>query len=563
MQKRAQRLEVDEQKLAQKQNALAQKFEQMDNADYELSEVSFESSKPTPRTRTKQQNEKKSTSTTSSSQTLTTPRPEERTKFIKKQIPTAEKITVSQSPRGGGTTVAPATTALLTKSSGNKSSLLGQSSLLARAQLRQELHDKGLELKPGTFDKQDNDDTTSSDEVTAQSEKFLFGAVKKSFLKKRSTDDIDVPQLVLSDSDANTDRQNQKKNKKSTKSSAGVDTDDDSYSDFIGETESPVSDGIKTPTLTPRKGILKSPKDFVPKESEHSVQFSDKLFSVKTDEEHTPTPPKNPRSTHTPRRVLVIEPKPDIVQHHQSLSSNESDTESISTALVGPNILLNLNEDITDNSENIPKKNYRKKRSSSSESPVDNMFANLVIDNELSPRQKKKSLSFSPKKKQQQPIYNDTSDDEYTKIDENIVDEDEIPEELTVINYSDDFSNQSESTIKVPVEKRRESVVRKPTMDDQQVQVDLFSLPYSSQIQQTPTFVFLNQPSNLVKSVIQQDVLQSMLTTNPVLLAIDDLVRQQTSLLKTFIHLQRSYYESTVRNIKPDHIYVTKENTMR
>lgn len=37
-----------------------------------------------------------------------------------------------------------------------------------------------------------------------------------------------------------------------------LDTEDDSSLDFIGDGSS--SEGHKTPTLTPRKGILKSPK---------------------------------------------------------------------------------------------------------------------------------------------------------------------------------------------------------------------------------------------------------------------------------------------------------------
>jgi hypothetical protein len=37
-----------------------------------------------------------------------------------------------------------------------------------------------------------------------------------------------------------------------------LDTEDDSSLDFIGDGSS--SEGQKTPTLTPRKGILKSPK---------------------------------------------------------------------------------------------------------------------------------------------------------------------------------------------------------------------------------------------------------------------------------------------------------------
>lgn len=71
------------------------------------------------------------------------------------------------------------------------------------------------------------------------------------------------------------------------------------------------------------------------------------------------------------------------------------------------------------------------------------------------------------------------------------------------------------------------------------------------------------RPSSLIRSVVEPNVLQSLLTTNPVLLAVDDLIREQSSLLRSFIHLQRTYYESTVRSIRPEHVYVTKDNTLQ
>ena len=71
------------------------------------------------------------------------------------------------------------------------------------------------------------------------------------------------------------------------------------------------------------------------------------------------------------------------------------------------------------------------------------------------------------------------------------------------------------------------------------------------------------RPSLLMRSMVEPHVLQSLMTTNPVLLAVDDLIREQSSLLRSFIHLQRTYYESTVRSIQPDHLYVTKDNTLR
>ena len=71
------------------------------------------------------------------------------------------------------------------------------------------------------------------------------------------------------------------------------------------------------------------------------------------------------------------------------------------------------------------------------------------------------------------------------------------------------------------------------------------------------------RPSSLIRSVVEPNVLQSLLTTNPVLLAVDDLIREQSSLLRSFIQLQRTYYESTIRSIRPEHVYVTKDNTLQ
>jgi hypothetical protein len=129
-------------------------------------------------------------------------------------------------------------------------------------------------------------------------------------------------------------------------------------------------------------------------------------------------------------------------------------------------------------------------------------------------------------------------------------------------------------------------VTRKISTDDQQTQVDLMSAPFQSSLNQG--FIFFHiylliqiysivhsvylinendlneaRPSSLIRSVIEPDVLQSLLTTNPVLLAVDDLVREQSSLLRSFIRLQRTYYESTIRSIRPNHIYITKDNTLQ
>ncbi len=127
--------------------------------------------------------------------------------------------------------------------------------------------------------------------------------------------------------------------------------------------------------------------------------------------------------------------------------------------------------------------------------------------------------------------------------------------------------------------------IRKVPTDDQQIQVDLMSAPFQSSLNQGLFFSFyslihiyftvhsiylinendLNEarPSSLIRSVVEPNVLRSLLTTNPVLLAVDDLIREQSSLLRSFIQLQRTYYESTIRSIRPDHIYITKDNTLQ
>jgi hypothetical protein len=96
------------------------------------------------------------------------------------------------------------------------------------------------------------------------------------------------------------------------------------------------------------------------------------------------------------------------------------------------------------------------------------------------------------------------------------------------------------------------------------------SAPFQSSLNQVHSIYLINQtdldqtrPSSLIRSVIEPNVLQSLLTTNPVLLAVDDLIREQSSMLRSFIHLQRTYYESTIRSIRPDYIYVTKDNSLQ
>jgi hypothetical protein len=234
--------------------------------------------------------DKKSTSTTTTSSTT----PRQPNKFVKKAttIPaTTEKLSVTHSPRDI------ASPRLSTKQASSKNpqappsaGLLAQSSLLVRAQHRQQLYAKGIELEPGAFDHANDEDESSSDATSSGAK--VFGSAKKSFLKKTATTAPanQVPDLQHLDSETNSsDREGKRtKHKKNTRPSSGmkkifkklsktiecssasstylyriflnlvIDTEDDSSLDFIGDGSS--SEGRKTPTLTPRKSILKSPK---------------------------------------------------------------------------------------------------------------------------------------------------------------------------------------------------------------------------------------------------------------------------------------------------------------
>jgi hypothetical protein len=149
------------------------------------------------------------------------------------------------------------------------------------------------------------------------------------------------------------------------------------------------------------------------------------LFFDLADEERTSTPIKMSRST-TPRRVQIatqpFDDDDDVVV--------PSETESISTAI-----------DV-DDEDDIPLNEHI------SESPVDNMFANLVMNDEplittvvkkKSPRRtspivtKKKTSSSPVKFHHTQRTVSDISDEDNTKIEE-------IPEEISTVNYSEDFS---------------------------------------------------------------------------------------------------------------------------
>jgi hypothetical protein len=148
------------------------------------------------------------------------------------------------------------------------------------------------------------------------------------------------------------------------------------------------------------------------------INSSYTFFSL-ADEERASTPTKVSRVT-TPRRVQIgrkpLDDNDEIV---------DSETESISTAIDV------VNDDDFPSNERI------------SESHVDNVFANLVMNNEpLIPSViKKKSPQITTKKPSSpmkfhhtQRTVSDISDEENTKIEE-------IPEELSIVNYSEDFSS--------------------------------------------------------------------------------------------------------------------------
>ncbi|CAF0777324.1 unnamed protein product [Adineta ricciae] len=516
--------------------------------------------------------EKQSDSTATTTSTNT---PREANRFVKKSsnVPVlTEKISVTRSPRDVSSP------RVLTKQSASKtlqaptavasSGLLGQSSLLARATRRTQLYTQGIELEPGTFDQGLDEDESSSDATSTSTSKKL-AAGRKTFLKKpvNNAPHGEVPELLHLDSETNNSEQEKKKSKhrKNSRTPSVHDTEDDSSIDFLGDGSS--SEGRKTPTLTPRKGILKSPKDY-PKENEHFVQFSKKLVTVQSDDERAPTPTRTSRST-TPRRVQIAKPPSPIDD------AIPSETESISTAIDIAN----------ENDYSIPFSDHV------SESVADNMFANLVMNDEplitpavatKSPR--RTSPMGATKKPSTTPVkhhpshrtLSDVSDEDNTRTDD-------IPEEIGADIYSEDFSSaihtetstpRAPTPTKVRIEKPTQSdpnkSTRKATTENQEVQVDLTSAPFQSSLNQVHSIYLINQndlnearPSTLIRSVIEPNVLQSLLTTNPVLLAVDDLIREQSSLLRSFIQLQRTYYESTVRSIRPEHVYVTKDNSLR
>ena len=136
------------------------------------------------------------------------------------------------------------------------------------------------------------------------------------------------------------------------------------------------------------------------------------------DVQRTQSPTKTSRST-TPRRVQIVGRPSD----HDSIEEVPSEVESISTAI-----------DVPDDDDDVPLNDYI------SESPVDNMFANLILNDEplVAPAIKKKS----PRRTAPSPVkfhhthktVSDISEDENTKVED-------IPEEISVVNYSEDFSS--------------------------------------------------------------------------------------------------------------------------
>lgn len=165
----------------------------------------------------------------SSSNTTGSTSPRQVNKFIKKptSIPvTTEKISVTRSPRD---VLTPRTSARANQNNKMpqeaprvKTGLLSQSSILARVARRKELYDKGIELAPGAFD--DKDDDESSSDATSTSGNVLFGANKKSFVKKTGISNNQVPDLQHLDSETNTsdrDEKQKKKSRRGRKSSSG------------------------------------------------------------------------------------------------------------------------------------------------------------------------------------------------------------------------------------------------------------------------------------------------------------------------------------------------------
>ena len=172
-------------------------------------------------------------SDTKSSATTPSTTPRQANKFLKK-TPAAsiipEKISVTRSPRDVssprsatkrdyGAKVAP-------PPSSASVGLLGQSSILARAAHRDQLYSKGLELAPGVFDGDSDDDQSSSEATSTSGSKNLFQVGAKSFLKKSATNTAahhQVPELQHLDSETNSIERDPKKSKqkKNTRSASG------------------------------------------------------------------------------------------------------------------------------------------------------------------------------------------------------------------------------------------------------------------------------------------------------------------------------------------------------
>lgn len=135
------------------------------------------------------------------------------------------------------------------------------------------------------------------------------------------------------------------------------------------------------------------------------------------DVQRTQSPTKTSRST-TPRRVQIIGKPID----HDSVEEVLSEADSVSTAI-----------DVADD-DDLPLNDFI------SESPVDNMFANIIINDEplfASPIKKKSPRRTSPappKVHHPHRIVSDISEDENMKVEE-------IPEEISVANYSEDFTS--------------------------------------------------------------------------------------------------------------------------
>jgi hypothetical protein len=146
--------------------------------------------------------------------------PRQPTKFLKKPstIPLmTEKISVARSPRD--TTMMHASTRpsssrkSLPASSTRTTGLLADSSILRRSVQRQTLYAQGHEVAPGTFNRVNDDDRSSSDTMSTSTRHSVLTKNKKRFLKKTANVPAQVPELKHLESETNSSDQDSKQRK--------------------------------------------------------------------------------------------------------------------------------------------------------------------------------------------------------------------------------------------------------------------------------------------------------------------------------------------------------------